>query len=268
MTAAEIAAALGGALALAAQEWKCFPCAANKIPTTPHGFRDATSDPFQLRELWCRHPGPLVGVPTGEASGFDVFDIDAPRHREAADWWIQNQHRLPTTRIHQTRSGGRHVLFRHAAGLRCSASRIVPGIDVRSTGGYVIWWPGAGEPVLSDTPLVPWPQWLLDALMPPRPGPAPRHAAAWIPPSDYRARSRYVDAALRHSAYRVAQAPTGLRNSTLNRETFGLGRLIAEGLLDAQYVADELAAAAVSAGLAPREIEATLRSAFRARGLL
>jgi hypothetical protein len=38
-------------------------------------------------------------------------------------------------------------------------------------------------------------------------------------------------------------------------------------MLDGQEVADTLAVAAVAAGLIPREIEATLRSAFRARWL-
>ncbi len=61
---------------------------------------------------------------------------------------------------------------------------------------------------------------------------------------------------------------SGTRNAALNSEAYGLGRLIAAGLLDGQAVADELAAAAIAAGLTPREIESTLCSAFGARGLL
>jgi hypothetical protein len=67
---------------------------------------------------------------------------------------------------------------------------------------------------------------------------------------------------------RVARAPIGSRNRALNSEAYGIGRLVAEGLLDGQEVADTLAAAALAAGLDPPEVERTLRSAFGARGLL
>jgi hypothetical protein len=66
----------------------------------------------------------------------------------------------------------------------------------------------------------------------------------------------------------VALAPSGSRNRLLNAEAYRIARLVNEGLLDGQEVADALAAAAFATGLAVREIEATLRNAFRARGLL
>ena len=126
----------------------------------------------------------------------------------------------------------------------------------------------SGLPVLSDAPLAPWPGWLLEELSHPR---SADRCAAWRRPGDppcYRARSNCASAALRLAAERVTCAPTGARNRTLNGEAYGIGRLIAGGLLDAQEAADALAAAAFTAGLGPREIEATLRSAFRARRLL
>jgi hypothetical protein len=82
------------------------------------------------------------------------------------------------------------------------------------------------------------------------------------------AQSRYASAALRQATDRVVRAGIGARNVALNVEAYGLGRFVAEGLLDGQAVADALAAAAITAGLAPREVEATLRSALAARGLL
>jgi hypothetical protein len=268
MTAPEVVAALGNALALANEGMASFPCRADKRPATPHGFQDAVSVSGELRQLWRRYPGPLVGVPTGEASGCDVLDIDAPRHREAAEWWTLNRGRLPQTRTHRTRSGGLHLLFRHLAGLRCWTGRPVPGIDGRADGGYIVHWPAAGLPVERDAPPAPWPGWLLDELTPQR---VAIPAGAWEPlvvPSDHRARSRYAESALSHATERVARAPVGSRNDALNGEAYGLGRLIVAGLLDGQAVADSLAAAAIATGLMPREIEATLRSAFAARGLL
>jgi hypothetical protein len=266
VTAADNSRALAAALALGLP---AFSCSANKAPAIPGpgGYKHATADPARLRSLWRDYPGPLIGVPMGEASGLDALDIDAPRHPEAADWWLAHRDHLPPTRTHRTRSGGLHLLYRHAPGLRCSAGRIAPGIDVRSSGGFIVWWPAVGLAVASDAPPAPWPQWLLDELMPRPTRPRP----AWAPPSDpsrYRAGSRYAGSALRNATERVARAPVGARNRTLNTEAYGIGRLVAAGLLDGQHVADALAVAAVAAGLLPREVEATLRSAFAARGLL
>jgi len=127
----------------------------------------------------------------------------------------------------------------------------------------VVWWPGAGEPVLRDVAPAAWPGWLLAELAPP---------PALTPPGrgfeHFEHGTRYAVAALRRATERVARAGIGTRNAALNSEAYGLGRLIAAGLLDGQAVADELAAAAFAAGLTPREIESTLCSAFGARGLL
>jgi Bifunctional DNA primase/polymerase, N-terminal len=75
----KISASFVRALALIEQGIPCFPCLADKRPATPRGFKDATSDRNILDELWRRHPGALIGVPTGEISDLDILDID-PRH--------------------------------------------------------------------------------------------------------------------------------------------------------------------------------------------
>jgi hypothetical protein len=77
----------------------------------------------------------------------------------------------------------------------------------------------------------------------------------------------YINAALRRAAQQVACAPEGCRNDTLNREAHALARFIETGDLDALIIGRTLAEAALAAGLARREIVATLASAFRARGL-
>ena len=163
-SAANASRALNDALTLAPMGLKCFPCLPSKRPACRHGFHAATDDPPELRELWTRSPGELIGVSTGEASGFDVLDVD-PKHQEAFDWCKAHHEQLPTTRVHKTRSDGVHVLFRHAHGLRCSTSRIARGVDVRANGGYIIWWPATGLRVLRPAPLAEWPQWLLDQLL-------------------------------------------------------------------------------------------------------
>ena len=120
MTANAITAALkSAALALGGEGRPCFPCRTNKRPATPHGFKEATCDANRLCDLRRTHAGELVGLATGEASGIDALGL-AKGHPEAGVWWAENGHRLPETRAHRTRSGGIHLLFRHAPALRCA----------------------------------------------------------------------------------------------------------------------------------------------------
>jgi Bifunctional DNA primase/polymerase, N-terminal/Primase C terminal 2 (PriCT-2) len=102
----------------------------------------------------------LVGVPTGSVTGFDVLDVDV----EGLPWF-DAQH-LPLTRMHQTRSGGIHLFFKHVDGLRGSVSRIAAGVDVRAEGNMVIWWARQGLPVC-EAPIAEWPEWLLQLAMKP-----------------------------------------------------------------------------------------------------
>jgi hypothetical protein len=105
-------------------------------------------------EDWVR-----VGVPTGPVNGIDVIDVDP----EGLDWFRQNFNALPRTRIHKTPRGW-HVLFKCSPGLKCSTSQISKGVDAKSSGGQIIWWPRQGYPV-EDNPLCEMPGWLL-AMMP------------------------------------------------------------------------------------------------------
>jgi hypothetical protein len=94
--------------------------------------------------------------------------------------------------------------------------------------------------------------------MPPFQEAPPRHA------DDAGGRRRYALAALRRAADRVATAPHGQRNDTLNSETFSLTRFLAEGTLDAAEVATAMAYAGRQAGLPPLEVKATLASTLAA----
>ena len=179
----------------------CFPCNADKTPMTKRGLYDATTDIESLSHLFSR--AALIGVPTGEVTGFDVLDIDL----QAKPWWGENKWRIPTTRTHRTRRGGLHLFFVHEPGRRNTAGRIARGVDRRAEGGSVIWWPAIGCPVISNAPFARWPRWLLDAQTPPV-----REVKGSTPCTD-----RYARAALHNAAQRVAQAVEGTRNHTLMR---------------------------------------------------
>ncbi len=247
--------ALDHALQLAEFGTTVFPCLDNKAPACERGFLAATTDIKILKRLW-NNSAVLVGVPT---FFMGVLDID-PRH--GGDKWLAaNTHRLPRTRIHQTRSGGQHIFFNRHKGLRNSAGKIAPGVDVRAEGGYIIWWPAAGFPVLSDAPLADWPEWLLELAMP---KPAEIKRADFTP---HVTGSGYAHAALKDAVKKVATAPEGQRNDTLNRETWSLLRFVSNGNLCVQDIANTLAAAGLAAGLTRPEIMATLVSALRSRGI-
>jgi hypothetical protein len=223
--------ALAAALSLGAKGQYCFPCLEDKRPATPKGFKDAVSDANALRDLWRRYPGPLVGAPTGV--GFDVLDIDA-KHPEARDWWAENRPWLPETRTHRTRSGGLHLLFQTDPNRRCSAGKIARGIDVRACGGYIIWWPAAGLPVLCGAPLAPWPGW----LDPPKiatPCEATARPAEWT-----EGLSRYAEAAIDAACRNIIGAPNGEQELTLVREAFSIGTLAGAGGAPGAFARDAL----------------------------
>jgi hypothetical protein len=240
------------ALALIEQGIPCFPCRDDKRPATPHGYKDATSDPQALRELWRCHPGPLIGVPTGEITGFNVLDID--RRHGGHLWFLEHSERLLPTRWHKTRSGGLHLFYEDLPGTRCSAGKIAPGVDVRATGGYVIWWPAAGLPASEVVLLAPWPDWL---------GVQGSSPARTVTP-----RIRVVpdDHSLKLLVRLVAHADAGQRNDLTFWAACRAGEMVASGLLEADVAAAIIAEAATRAGLPRAEAERTAWSGIRATG--
>jgi hypothetical protein len=80
--------------------------------------------------------GDVPGVPMGWRSGLILVDADGEAGREwvlaqiAAGLW-------PETRHHRTERGW-HFLFRYVEGLNNRAG-IVPGIDIRTDGGFACW---------------------------------------------------------------------------------------------------------------------------------
>lgn len=195
-----------------------FPLREDKRPACPHGFKDATCDPDAVRELWRLYPGPLIGWPTGESSGIDVLDID-PRHG-GAEWLAESTDALPLTRRHETRSGGCHLLFRHVKGVRNSASRVAPGVDVRGEGGFVVHWPAAALSVSNASVIAEWPRWLLKLVLPLPAKPPPP-----VPASQAEASTRAAQM-INRAFDRVRAARPGQRHYELRAAAATLGGLL------------------------------------------
>jgi hypothetical protein len=150
-----------------------FPCGEDKKPRNKHGFKDA------VQGVWWPK-AKLVGVLTGRKNWFDVLDIDGDA---GLKWYDRNYDAIPQTRAHSTQRG-MHLLFVHAPGLRCSTSKITPGVDVKAELGYCIWWPREGYPI-EDHPLSEWPDWLLaEATRKPRLEENPSTPLSSVPPNE------------------------------------------------------------------------------------
>ena len=221
-----------------------FRCAKDKTPLSKWGGIAGARNYWPYERHWA-----LAGVPTGGHSGFDVLDIDP----DGLDWFHANKHRLPETRAHATPRGGIHLLFHAWPTLRNSAGRIAKGVDVRAESGYVIWWPRQGAPVAYDDKLAEWPDWLIDLALQPNNllATSPLQVRDWdeavrdhkVTAYRFSKEETYALSALGHARKRIAAAPVGQREATLNSNAFSIGRLAGAGWINPRRCAFVLVAA-------------------------
>lgn len=148
----------------------CGPVA--KHPISFHGCKDSTTDEGEIRKWWGQHPNANIGITTGEPSGFSVLDIDEAHDGGRSMQMLMRRHGRPDpTLVSLTGGGGRHILWQWHKSHKCSQN-LYPGIDVRSTGGYILAppslhasgaryeWHEMGHPrnaKLSEAPRWAWP---------------------------------------------------------------------------------------------------------------
>lgn len=111
---------------------------------------------------WWDHGPANLGIVTGKISGLVVLDIDGERGRHS----LQGRE-LPVTPVARTGAGW-HYYFTHPGRRVENAVGILPGVDLRGDGGYVVAPPSVHQSgqryewMLDPwgTPLAPLPDWL------------------------------------------------------------------------------------------------------------
>lgn len=241
------------ALEYASRGKPVFPCdPSNKRPLVPNGFKDASSDPIQIRAWWARWPQAMIGMPTGRVTGVWVLDVDDVAAFEAACDMA-----LPTTAKVMT-GKGYHLYFvwddeapvfnaqqKVVSGQKVWPFHSLPGAEVRGEGGYVIlppsWHPsGRQYSWAPDQEPCEAPAELLDIV---RKKAEP--AAAETPQASSGVNTPYGMKALQEECAAILTAPMGTQEGTLNSAALKIGGLVAGSALDHQFAASRL----VSAGM-------------------
>ncbi|MFP3886786.1 bifunctional DNA primase/polymerase [Priestia filamentosa] len=145
-----------------------------KHPRTLNGLNDATTNLDVIIKWWKQWPEANIGVVTGKVSGFVVIDVD-PRHGgdDSLSLLISKYSKFPNTIEAITGSGGKHILFNRSGYVK-NRTNILPGLDVRGDGGYIVVppslhqsgkkyeWELSSRPL--EVPMAEVPNWLLQII--------------------------------------------------------------------------------------------------------
>lgn len=110
----------------------------SKRPATENGFKDASRSLDNV-ESWFGGRSELnIGIATG-ASGLVVVDVDGEAGKASLAAWEQERGDLPDTLMQYTGGGGMQLFYRAPAGeVVRSRAGVLPGVDIRADGGYVV----------------------------------------------------------------------------------------------------------------------------------
>lgn len=127
---------------LAEMGFKVFPLRENaKTPLFKGKAQEqGTTDINQVHDIWTRHPNANIGIATGD--GLTVIDVDTiashgvDGENSILVYQIQNDFINDTLEV-TTPTGGKHYYYLTDNEYSNKAS-ILPGVDVRGLGGYVV----------------------------------------------------------------------------------------------------------------------------------
>lgn len=141
---AKVGRMLRAALAYVERGWRVLPLRpGGKEPLgrlVPHGCKDASSTGDDVLRWWSDEPEAGVAIATGSVSGIWVLDIDGPVGAVVWWQWEANHGHVHTLAQRTGRiDGGRQLFFQWPDGhIVKPGAGVLPGIDVRGDGGYVV----------------------------------------------------------------------------------------------------------------------------------
>ena len=254
--------------------WHVYPASRVSRAACFEGASNQATSDLDVIAGWCdAYPNCNWRV-VFEPSMLWGLDLDVPPDHEdgvgAFKAIVAENSPLPVRPTMQTGSGGVGLFFAwNGEPIIGKSGHPAPGIDPRRGKLSQTIPPSVhiknGKPYRWIIP--PWevsppkaPQWLLTLMAPPpivsRPAP--------VLNGDTHKR-RYAIGALRHAIERVATAPSGQANDTLNRQTWSMTRFIAEGSLTESEVRDSLLASARVRAIPIREAVGTINSGLKAK---
>jgi hypothetical protein len=137
----------------------CLECRDGKCPGPQecghdlcHGLKDATTDIARINQWWGHDPRRNIGIATGHV--FDAVDIDGPdgQQSRATHWQdvFADIDRDCLAKVLTPRPGGMHIYVPPTGD--GNSTEIVPKVDYRGLGGYVVAPPSVIEPGGKDSP--------------------------------------------------------------------------------------------------------------------
>jgi Bifunctional DNA primase/polymerase, N-terminal len=199
------------------------------------GVHWACTDPAQIRQWWSEDPAAGIGVATGAPSALAVIDLDVKGEHNGLESLsrflsgFSSGDALASCPAARTPSGGWHLWLRLPWGWR-SPERpgILPGVDVKGDGGYVLAAPSARlvMPLGADgerVEPVPVP-YVWDAGCPCTAALAPPWLNAWLASAPQQQQARAGDPPPELDELRRTGIPAGERNHTIYRLACSLFR--------------------------------------------
>jgi hypothetical protein len=181
-----------------------------KHPMTPHGVKDASTDPAVINAWFAQWPQANLGMALGGPARRCVIDTDPRNGGDVTfETLIEHHGALPDTALQMTGGGGTHHLFIAPEGARLPG-KLGKGVDLKGEGGYIVvapslhvagvayTWEASSDP-LEGQAIAPLPAWVAEAgpaattpivapaavgFMPPQQVLEVRSALAFVDPDD------------------------------------------------------------------------------------
>lgn len=124
-------------------EWSVIPIkTGDKVPLIRwQDYQDYACEEDEILGWWDKFPDANLGIVTGKVSGITVVDVDDDSGIRELQKYLPPVMITPTA---VTQKGGRHLYFKYVAGLS-NKVRVIPGVDVRNDGGFVVAPPSIGS---------------------------------------------------------------------------------------------------------------------------